>query len=83
MSGPTSFLQSYLEPIAGVLQDPEIVEVAVNPNGSVWIERQGGEFMVEHQDHKFAAEEANNLGMSIASAVGAQFSEKSQSFRER
>lgn len=80
MPGPTSFLQSYLEPIAGVLQDPEVVEVAVNPNGCVWLERQGGEFMVEYKDHMFAAEEANNLGMSIASAVGAQFSEKKPIF---
>lgn len=80
MSGPTSFLQSYLEPIAAVLLAPETVEVAINPDGRIWLERQGGEHMELMESHTFSPEDANNLGMSIASSVGAQFSEKKPIF---
>lgn len=73
---PPSFLASYLAPIADLLDEPDVVEIALNPNGSVWIERQGAAHMDETSDLSLRVEQSTNLAQAIASEVGAQFSDK-------
>lgn len=38
MNKKPTFLSTYLTPIEGLLLDPNIVEIAVNADGKVWIE---------------------------------------------
>ena len=45
MDGQPSFLSSYLAPLADLLARPDLVELAVNPDGRVWMERKGGAHM--------------------------------------
>ena len=76
MDGQPSFLGSYLTPLAPLLLRDDLVEIAVNPDGAVWIERRGAVHM-ERVDHlRIERALSVNLGQAIASAVGVQFSER-------
>lgn len=74
MDDAGSFLEAYFTPIKDLLKDSEIVEIAINSDGTVWIERQGAPYMALHSSHKFEKIDANNIGTAIASDIGAQFS---------
>lgn len=74
MDGAQSFLEQYFQPIRGLLVDAEIVEVAINPDGRIWIERQGAAHMSLYSDHTFSRKNAENIGTAIASDIGATFS---------
>jgi type IV secretion system protein VirB11 len=76
MDGQPSFLGTYLVPLAPLLQREDVVEVAVNPDGKVWIERKGGSHMERATGILIDPPLSLNLGQAIASSVGAQFSEK-------
>jgi type IV secretion system protein VirB11 len=76
MDGHPSFLGTYLAPITPLLQREDLVEVAVNPDGKVWIERKGGSHMERATGILIDPTLSLNLGQAIASSVGAQFSEK-------
>jgi type IV secretion system protein VirB11 len=76
MDGQPSFLGNYLAPLTPLLQREDLVEVAVNPDGKVWIERKGGSHMERATGFLIDPTLSLNLGQAIASAVGAQFSEK-------
>ncbi len=39
--GPASYVDAYLEPFREWLEDPFVVELAINPDGQIWIERSG------------------------------------------
>ena len=45
MDGQPSFLGAYLSSLAPILQREDLVEIAINPDGKVWIERKGGSHM--------------------------------------
>ena len=76
MDGQPSFLASYLAPLLPLLLDEDLVEIAINPDGQVWIERRGAEHMDLVPQLQIGRALSVNLGQAIASTVGAQFSER-------
>ncbi len=76
MDDRPSFLGSYLTPIAPLFMRDDLVEVAINPDGKVWIERKGATHMERVAHLSIDRVLSNNLGQAIASAVGVQFSDK-------
>ena len=72
----TSFLSTYLKPLAAPIADPCVVEIAVNPDGKVWVETRGAEHMVGLEGVFFSPSQARDLATSIASATHGQISEK-------
>ncbi|SFE87727.1 ATPase, T2SS/T4P/T4SS family [Roseivivax sediminis] len=79
MNRPTpkaSFLASYLAPLQEYLADPNMVEVAINPDGRVWVERQGDSHMEEVEPPRFRPNHAADLAKSIASDVDVPLSAK-------
>jgi len=74
MNKKPTFLSTYLTPIEGLLLDPSIVEIAVNADGKVWIEKQGASHMAYYADHTFTMDEAKNIGTAIASDIGSPYS---------
>lgn len=69
---PGSFLEQYFETMADDLGDPRVSEVAVNPDGQVWVERSGATAMARSKV-TLNADFAGSLASMIAGAVGAQF----------
>ena len=76
MDDRPSFLGSYLTPLAPLFLRDDLVEVAINPDGKVWIERKGATHMERVAHLSIDRVLSNNLGQAIASAVGVQFSDK-------
>ena len=76
MDGQPSFLSTYLTPLVPLLMRDDLVEIAVNPDGAVWIERKGAVHMERMAHLKIDRALSVNLGQAIASAVGVQFSER-------
>ncbi len=76
MDDRPSFLGSYLTPIAPLFLRDDLVEVAINPDGKVWIERKGATHMERVAHLSIDRVLSTNLGQAIASAVGVQFSDK-------
>ncbi len=76
MDDQPSFLGSYLTPIAPLFLRDDLVEVAINPDGKVWIERKGATHMERVAHLSIDRVLSTNLGQAIASAVGVQFSDK-------
>lgn len=61
---PSSYLERYLDPFRDLITRDDIVELAINPDGRVWIERQGMAAMEETGqwlDPAAAANLANTL----------------------
>ena len=79
MDDRPSFLGSYLTPIAPLFLRDDLVEVAINPDGKVWIERKGATHMERVAHLSIDRVLSTNLGQAIASAVGVQFSDKKPS----
>ena len=76
MDGQPSFLGAYLSSLAPILQREDLVEIAINPDGKVWIERKCGSHMELVPDLVIERALSVNLGQAIASSVGVQFSDK-------
>jgi type IV secretion system protein VirB11 len=76
MDDRPSFLGTYLTPLAPLFMRDDLVEVAINPDGKVWIERKGAAHMEPVAHLSIDRVLSNNLGQAIASAVGVQFSDK-------
>jgi type IV secretion system protein VirB11 len=76
MDDRPSFLGTYLTPLAPLFPRDDLVEVAINPDGKVWIERKGATHMERVAHLSIDRVLSNNLGQAIASAVGVQFSDK-------
>jgi type IV secretion system protein VirB11 len=66
MDGQPSFLGAYLSSLAPILQREDLVEIATNPDGKVWIERKGGSRMGLVTDMQFDRALSVNLGQAIA-----------------
>lgn len=75
MSKP-SFLDAYLKPFRALLEASDVVEIVLNPDGGVWVERQGAAFMEQVEELHMTPEDAQNLAQSIASHVEVQFGDK-------
>ncbi|TIS70669.1 MAG: P-type DNA transfer ATPase VirB11, partial [Mesorhizobium sp.] len=65
-SNPYYFLDRALEPIREFLDDPRVVEIAVNKPEHVYIERLGADHMEHHAIPKLTAEEIQNIGERVA-----------------
>lgn len=72
----TSFLTSYLAPLEPLLEDAGVVEIAINPDGWVWVEHQGAAHMTAETDIQFAPRQAEDLANAIASDVSVPLSTK-------
>ena len=76
MDDRPSFLGTYLTPLAPLFLRDDLVEVAINPDGKVWIEQKGATHMERVAHLSIDRVLSTNLGQAIASAVGVQFSDK-------
>jgi len=76
MDDRPSFLGTYLTPLAPLFMRDDLVEVAINPDGKVWIERKGATHMERVAHLSIDRVLSTNLGQAVASAVGVQFSDK-------
>ena len=41
-----TYLSAYLQPLADLLEDPAVIEIAINAGGEVWVERAGDAHMI-------------------------------------
>lgn len=72
---PSSYLERYLAPFGEWLTDETVIELAVNTDGRVWIERRGAEAM-ERVGLTIDPMDAVNLGTAIVGDAKAKLSEK-------
>ena len=61
---PSSYLEQYLEPYRDLILKDDIIELAINPDGNVWIERQGAHAM-ERIDRTVEVAAAANLAATL------------------
>jgi type IV secretion system protein VirB11 len=66
---PHYFLNRALEPIRQFLDDPNVVEIAVNKPGDVYVERFGTDHMEHHPIVALTADEIQNIGERVAAAT--------------
>lgn len=76
-SNPYYFLDRALEPIRHFLNDPRVVEIAVNKPGHVYVERLGADHMEHHEIAELTADEIQNIGERVA-GVTSQFISRSK-----
>ena len=76
MDGQPSFLSTYLTPLIPLFLRDDLVEIAINPDGKVWVELKGAAHMEPVVHLTIDRSLSTNLGQAIASVVGAQFSDK-------
>ncbi|WP_299850807.1 ATPase, T2SS/T4P/T4SS family [uncultured Roseovarius sp.] len=72
---PASYLERYLEPFRDLILREDILEIAINPDGCVWIERQGSAVM-EPTGGSIQKAAAINLATTIVGNAKAKVSEK-------
>ncbi|MDP7151259.1 ATPase, T2SS/T4P/T4SS family [Pelagimonas phthalicica] len=72
---PSSYLERYLAPFEHWLTDDDVIELAINPDGRVWIERRGSTAM-ECGDKAVDPADAINLGTTMVGDAKAKVSEK-------
>ena len=72
---PTSYLEQYFEPFREWLSRDDIVELAINPNGQVWVE-VAGDATMRPAGKRVEAKAAQNLAQSIVGDAKARVSEK-------
>ena len=72
---PASYLERYLEPFRELLLRDDIVEIAINPDGKVWIEAAGDATM-RHEGQAVDRATAFNMAQTIVGDANARVSEK-------
>lgn len=72
---PSSYLESYLEPFRDLILRDDIVELAINPDGRVWVERQGSAAM-EPTGQQLDPATAANLAHTLVGDARARVSER-------
>ena len=71
---PASYIDAYLKPFAEWLEDPSIVELAINSDGQLWIERNGDAHMGKVEGTIIASQMSKDLAQSIVGDAGAKLS---------
>lgn len=71
------FLERALEPLRPLLNDPKVVEIAVNKPGHVYVERLGADHMEFHAIDALTATEIQNIGERVAGSTD-QYVSKSE-----
>jgi len=69
-----SYVDAYLEPFAEWLTDRSISELAINPDGQVWIERAGDTHMILVESRKIEARNAIDIAQAIVGDAKAKVS---------
>lgn len=64
MNAP-SYLDLGLQPLDDLLTDPATIEIALNPDGSVWVERTGDPYM-RREDRRLVPGSARRIGEKVA-----------------
>jgi len=72
---PASYLERYLEPFRDLLLRDDIVEIAINPDGKVWVEATGDAAM-RHEGQTVDRTTAFNMAQTIVGDANARVSEK-------
>jgi len=71
-----NYVDSYLKPFSEWLEDKTIVELAINSDGQVWIERNGDAHMGMVEGRVIASQMSMDLAQSIVGDAGAKISKK-------
>lgn len=72
---PASYLERYLEPFRDLLVRDDVVELAINPDGKVWIE-VAGDAAMRHEGQFVDHNAALNMAQTIVGDAKARVSEK-------
>lgn len=72
---PASYLERYLDPFSALLRRDDVVEIAINPDGKVWVEFAGDANM-RHEGQTVNHNTALNMAQSIVGDARARVSEK-------
>jgi type IV secretion system protein VirB11 len=75
MTAPASYAESNLRPLAELLTADDVTEVAINPDGRVWVERSADAFMRAH-DVALSPAAIRNLGSTLAGETGNALGER-------
>ena len=66
VKSPHYFLYRALEPVHAFLNDPAVIEIAINRPGEVYVERLGADFMEHHRIEALTSDEIQNIGERVA-----------------
>lgn len=69
-----NYVDSYLKPFAEWLEDKTIVELAINSDGQIWVERNGDAHMSKVSGRTIASQMSKDLAQSIVGDAGAKIS---------
>lgn len=72
-----SYLATYLRRLDAVILDPSVIEIAVNADGSIWLETAGAVHMSPAPLPALARDEVRNLAAQIANSTNSRFTETS------
>ena len=72
-----SYLATYMRRLNAVILDPSVIEIAVNADGSIWIETAGAVHMSPAPLPALARDEVRNLAAQIANSTNSRFTETS------
>lgn len=64
----------YLKPFSQWLEDPSVVEIAINVDGQLWIEKSGDAYMSKVEGEFVASQMSKDLAQSIVGDAGAKIS---------
>ena len=70
-----SYLATYLRRLDAVILDPSVIEIAVNADGSIWIETAGAVHMTPAPLPGLSRDEVRNLAAQIANSTNSRFTE--------
>jgi type IV secretion system protein VirB11 len=70
-----SYLDTYLGQLDAVLVDPAIIEIAINADGSIWIERAGQIHMTRSDLSPLPARQVRDLASQIANSTSNTFTD--------
>ncbi|MTH79432.1 ATPase, T2SS/T4P/T4SS family [Paracoccus aestuariivivens] len=71
------FLEHYLQPLAASIEDPGAIEISINADGRVWIERGGDAHMSAVTDLTLTPRAVSDLASQIANEVRQPLTEQS------
>jgi type IV secretion system protein VirB11 len=74
-ASPASYLERYLDPFRDLLRRDDVVEVAINPDGKVWLE-VAGDATMRHEGQTVDRTTALNMAQTIVGDAKARVSEK-------
>lgn len=71
-----NYLDRYLEPLLLFFLDPAVIELAINPDGRLWLERAGSVHMQPAGVEPWPLSRVRDLASQIANSAGAKLTEQ-------